>query len=192
MFKNRKRRATERAARVKVSQTEECEEWGFHAIDRDRPWIFKIEKTMRYGTNVKGWVFDSRWLSLAIDGMVTIYASSENPYAWDGCSPKFVLSKKLLTVGTPDGYKDIHMELPITANASLVHDAFYQYLHVIPVPRREVDNIFKNILRRDGFILWPLYYVAVRIFGGWFVSQEGVNGVYEDKYRPVFLANSNS
>ncbi len=60
MFKNKKRTATERAARVKVIQSEEHEEWGFHGIHRDRPWIFKIEETLRFETDVKGWVFDSR------------------------------------------------------------------------------------------------------------------------------------
>ena len=180
----------DRAARVKRLHDAESQKWGFHARDRNRPWILKVERPVQYQCHVENHEFDSEWISLAKDGTVTIHASKNRPYAWDGCTPKFIIGNKQFILGTPDGYKDIHMEFPITGKASLIHDAFYQYLHVIPITKIEVDRIFKDILKSGGFALWLIYYIAVRLFGGRFVKQEGLDGVYYDKYRPIYLANA--
>ena len=180
----------DRAERVKKLHEAESQQWGFHTRDRDRVWILKIEEPVHYQSQLKGYEFDSRWLSLAKDGTVTIHASKERPYAWDGCTPKLAIGNKQFIIGSPDGYQDIDMALPVTGKATLIHDAFYQYLHIIPVPKLEVDRLFRDILKEAGFVLWPLYYLAVRLFGGWSIKQEGLDGVYYAKYRPIYLENA--
>jgi hypothetical protein len=54
--------------------------------------------------------------------------------------------------------------------ASLVHDVFYQFSHEVKpfVRRKEVDQEFYAILKRDGFRFARLYYTAVRLFGWMF------------------------
>jgi hypothetical protein len=178
----------ERVIRVKQLHDEEVEQWGFHARDRRWVWVHKVEHPVTYQSHVQGHEFDSQWVSLDKEGLVTVHAGKDKAYAWDGCSPKIALGKQFI-IGTPDGYKDIYMEMPITGKASLIHDALYQYLHIIPIPKVEVDKMFRDILKDEGFVLWPLYYLAVRLFGGWFVNQEGLNGVYYEKYRPIYLEN---
>jgi hypothetical protein len=178
----------EKRQRIQRLHGAEKRQWGFHALHREGVWIYKIIRPLQYRSRLKGYEFDSRWVSLERDGTVTVYASKERPYAWDGCSPKYIIGNKQFIFGTPDGYRDIYMDYPITSMASLIHDAFYQYLHVIPFKKVEVDRIFKDLLKVAGFRFWPVYYTAVRLFGGHFVRQKGLNGVYEKKYRPIYLS----
>lgn len=133
------------------------------------PWIFKIKKDYRFSSIHRGKSFDSRWLRLEPDGTVTVKANKRG-YAWDGCTPKFSILG-LLIIGTPDGHIDIETGKPITYHASLVHDAFYQYLRDVPVSRREIDRQFLLTLRQHHFPLAWLYYAAVRIFGGRGIKQ---------------------
>ncbi|MFO1418156.1 MAG: hypothetical protein U1E83_05750 [Methylotetracoccus sp.] len=107
-------------------------------------------------------------------------------YAWDGCTPKLWFYW-LGLLGTPDWW--VHLEpvqfidehgalvaspdanttlWPLAHHASLVHDALYQYLGVIPITKREVDAQFETMLRASGFIgpVASLYHLAVRWFGG--------------------------
>ena len=142
-----------RASRVARMHEAEQREWGFHARDRKGPWILRVDRPVQYLSHLRGDHFDSKWFQLDRDGTVTIKASVEAPYAWDGCTPKYVIGKRQFILGTPDGYKDTDMEFPITWKASLIHDAFYQYLHVIPIEKREIDRIFLNILRESRFVL---------------------------------------
>jgi hypothetical protein len=164
----------DRTFRIKWLQKKEFEEWNFHARDRDRPWIFQIKENFQYKSNITGHEFNSKWLRLEKDGTITVKASQERPYAWDGCSYKIVIGRNQFIFGSPDGYQDIHMDLPITGKASLVHDAFYQYLHVIPVKKAEVDKLFRDMLKEAGFALWPIYYIAVKYLGGLGVKQKGI------------------
>lgn len=168
----------DRTFRVKSIQKKEFDNWKFHARDRDRPWIFQIKENFQYKSDITGHVFDSEWLRLEKDGTITIKASKKKPYAWDGCSYKIIIGKKQFIFGTPDGYQDIDMTLPITGKASLVHDAFYQYLHIIPVKKADVDKLFRDMLKEADFALWPIYYIAVKYLGGLGVKQEGINGEY--------------
>ncbi len=64
---------------------------------------------------------------------------------------------------------------PKTYYASLVHDALYQYLDTIPIPRKEIDRVFLEMLKETAFPLAFLYYIAVRIFGGVGVVQYGIS-----------------
>lgn len=86
-------------------------------------------------------------------------------YAWNGCSPKFCLFDILL--GTPDGVVDARSGRPKTYHASLVHDALYQFVpDGLPLTRRQADGCFLRLMRETGFRPRGVYYVAVRLFGG--------------------------
>lgn len=102
--------------------------------------------------------------------MVTVKAN-ESGYAWDGCTPKWSLLN-LVIVGVPDGHVDHRTMKPFTYHASLVHDALYQYLDSVPVPKAEIDRLFLKML--GDFKLRRLYYLAVKYFGGRGVKQKGI------------------
>ena len=75
-------------------------------------------------------------------------------YAWNGCSPKIWCG---VWLGTPD-FQD-------TIIASLFHDAFCQFSDTdhFPFNRLICDNIFKNILELNDFLLSDIYYMGVRV-----------------------------
>lgn len=108
------------------------------------------------------------WIFIDPDGLIRINASCKNGYAWDGCSPKGILWD--LVLGTPDGKLDYLTEKPITYYASLVHDFFYQFKQEVPLSRKTVDRLFRDILRDSGFAWWWVYYIAVRAFGRFYGS----------------------
>jgi hypothetical protein len=117
-------------------------------------------------TNITGRNFSNDRLLVEASGKVTVFCSFEKGYAWDGCSPKFNFLH--LTWGTPDGKLDYSTEKPMTYFASMFHDALYQYKAEVCISRKEADIIFKLLLIKAGFMWWPLYYVAVRIFGAFY------------------------
>lgn len=75
-------------------------------------------------------------------------------YAWDGCTPKKWMG---IWWGVPD--------FPETIIASLIHDSLIQFSKTkhFTLSRFEIDNIFKEILRRNHFPLYHLYYIGARI-----------------------------
>lgn len=86
-------------------------------------------------------------------------------YAWDGCTPKFSLFD--LVFGIPDGIPNQVTRKPKAYYASLMHDVLYQFLDAnLPIPRAQADRVFLEILTRDHFAPRPIYYAAVRVFGG--------------------------
>lgn len=88
-------------------------------------------------------------------------------YAWNGCSPKFCVADLLL--GTPEGVVHRDTGKPKTYNASLVHDALYQFLRDgLPLTRRHADAFFRRLLEESDFAPAWLYWLAVRLFG-WLV-----------------------
>lgn len=102
-------------------------------------------------------------LEINADGEARVFAD----YAWDGCTPKVALFDILL--GTPDGVPNVHTERPKTYYASLLHDVLYQFLDCeLPLSRAGADQVFLELMRRDQFLPAPLYYLAVRTFGGLF------------------------
>ncbi len=112
----------------------------------------------------RGYVFfdtsGKRRLEIHADGKAVVLAG----YAWDGCTPKWAIFDIL--VGTPDGAPSHHTKKPKTYYASLLHDAFCQFLNINPdVPRAKADKVFLELLIRDGFAPRYVYYVAVLIFG---------------------------
>ena len=124
-------------------------------------------------TSFTGYEFDSDWLRIGKDGLLTVKGSNDRGYAWDGCSPKINLLQ--ITWGTADGMLDFRTAKPLTYYASMIHDALYQYKKDVPVSRREADLLFTKILRDAGFIWWWLYGFAVivggSLYGGWKTKQ---------------------
>ncbi len=106
------------------------------------------------------------FIELTQDGKIFINGSRLNGYAWDGCTPKFEFLD--FVIGTPDGRLDYLTEKPITYYASLVHDAIYQYKSEIPVCRKDADIIFLKILSEAGFYWSWVYYIIIRLFGGFY------------------------
>jgi hypothetical protein len=105
----------------------------------------------------------ARRLEIHPDGTLRIPAG----YAWDGCTPKFALWD--IVIGTPDGMPNQTTQKPKAYYASLVHDALYQFLDAgSPITREQADQLFLELLTRDGFAPRQLYYRAVRLFGGLF------------------------
>jgi hypothetical protein len=103
----------------------------------------------------------NRWLEIHPNGDAKVLAQ----YAWDGCTPKFVVWD--LVFGTPDGMPNAKTKKPKAYYASLLHDVLYQFLDAkLPMSRREADRVFLELLTRDGFGPRWIYYFAVRMFGG--------------------------
>lgn len=135
------------------------------------PYIFTIHEDYSYPT---GWKletpFDSEWLTISTSGRVTVKAN-ENGYSWDGCTPKWSVLN-LFIIGVPDGHVDYRTGQPYTYYASLVHDALYQYLDTVPVPKAKIDLLFLKML--GDFRLRKIYYFFVKHVGGRGVVQKGL------------------
>ena len=105
------------------------------------PFKFKIKKDQSVES---GWSlnepFISKWLEINENGKITVKAN-EKGYSWDGCSPKKSFFN-LFIFGTPDGHIDYRTNLPFTHDASLFHDALYQYLDSVPIPKKRLINCF--------------------------------------------------
>lgn len=117
-------------------------------------------------TNITGRIFNHDRLLIEESGKMTVKCRPDNGYAWDGCSPKWNFLH--FTWGTPDGKLDYSTEKPMTYHASMFHDALYQYKDEkdICISRKETDLIFKLLMRRNKFMWSTVYYIAVRMFGG--------------------------
>lgn len=185
---------TERIRRAISTKEKELAAWGFHSRDQEGPWINHIDgPVLRTVDFTKGKHFCSEWLVID-DGRVIVnpghyeiqhelgrvnyFPRRQRTYAWDGCTPKRYFFW-LLLFGVPDWWqKKVSIQQlntkgefepqevfwPMTNYASLVHDAFYQYLHVVPVSKTDVDQLFYDMLVEAG--MWPplawLYHRAVR------------------------------
>ncbi len=135
------------------------------------PYIFKIEQDYTHQTKWQlDQPFESQWLEISREGLIRVKAN-ETGYAWDGCTPKISILN-LWVLGVPDGHVDYRTMQPYTYFASLVHDALYQYLDTVPVPKSDIDKLFLEML--GDFKLRKIYYLCVRVFGGWGVQQKGL------------------
>lgn len=119
-------------------------------------------------TNLTKKDFENRWLKIESNGRITLKGAQEHGYAWDGCSPKWKISGKIF--GTPDGRIDPKTKKPITYYASMFHDAIYQYKNAqtMKISRKEADLIFLIMLKKAKFRFWRIYYLGVRIGGGFY------------------------
>jgi len=187
----------ERANRAMIAKENEHEKWGFHSRDREGPWLnyvdYPLIKASRYAEDKQfysEWLIIHNGLIIVNPGFSTVTPrnntveydfSVKHAYAWDGCTPKrwFLW---LVLIGTPDWaqkseiIRTIDDEKPCKKkevfwqrahHASLVHDALYQYLDSIPIPKKDVDNLFHEMLVESGFsgIMAKIYHLAVRYFG---------------------------
>lgn len=102
-------------------------------------------------------------LRVFADGRICV----KKGYAWDGCSPKLSVFD-LFWLGTPDGIADAITRKPATYEASLIHDALYQFMddERMPFTRGHMDRFFLELMRRRRFLLRHPYYWAVRLAGG--------------------------
>lgn len=131
---------------------------------RNKVYKFVHKEDMWIETNITGRTYDNNpRLVVEESGKITVKCSYKMGYAWDGCSPKGNFLH--FTWGTPDGKLNYATEKPITYFASMFHDALYQFKKDGCISRKEADVIFKILLKDAGFMWWPVYYVAVRIFG---------------------------
>jgi hypothetical protein len=135
------------------------------------PYIFKETVDYSHQTSWKlREPFMAEWLEISVEGLVTVKANATG-YAWDGCTPKYSFLD-IAIAGIPDGHVDIRTGKPFTYRASMVHDALYQYLHIVPIPKSEIDLLFLKIL--GDFRLRHVYYLFTKYFGGWGVVQTGI------------------
>lgn len=188
----------ERALQAKLK---EQQKWGFHSRDREGPWLnyidFPLVTPAQCAANK---FFYSEWLIIhdgtiivnpgpsttdIIDKTVTYNYSAKTAYAWDGCSPKRWFYW-LIVFGTPDWFYREQQVNTYHANtktvfwqqthyASLVHDALYQYLHVIPISKQEVDALFRNLLLESGLcrVMADVYFRIVSRWGGCGIDNHG-------------------
>jgi hypothetical protein len=139
-------------------------------------WKYRLRDAFSWRTsiapNFRQWQYDTvfftdahdrLWLTIGADGTISI----EPEYTWDGCSPKFKWG--WLLFGTPDGAPNPVTGYPYTYYASLIHDALLQWEDDprMPYSRDQIDVIFREKLRADGFPAAQWYYHAVRLFTRW-------------------------
>jgi hypothetical protein len=117
-------------------------------------------------TNITGRKFVHERLVVEESGKITVICSFMNGYAWDGCTPKWNCLH--ITWGTPDGKLDYATEKPMTYYASLFHDALYQFKKDVGISRKEADKIFRILMKKNGYLWSGVYFMAVRLFGGFF------------------------
>lgn len=136
-------------------------------------WKFRITEPVQLKIRIKGRSFQNEWIKLTVKGLLTIKASKQRPFAWDGCTPKWIWFD--LMFGTPDGAIDQRTGLPKTYYNSLAHDALYQFIPRDMVSRKEADEVMRAVIHFRTEIAWTagmtyrwsgLYYRAVRLLGG--------------------------
>lgn len=131
-------------------------------------WLYKLERNLTWESGhpvPEDLVFrdKSGVVRLIIEqgGRITV----TRDYAWNGCSPKFCVFDILL--GPPEGVVHVRTEKPKTYYASLVHDAFYQFLpDGLPLKRHHADRFFLLLLAEAEFAPRWLYWGAARLIGG--------------------------
>jgi len=97
------------------------------------------------------------------DTMIVIKSSEDNPFTWDGCTPKWKVLD--IVIGTPDGVTSKRTGKPKTYYASMFHDALYKRGKKSGITRKQADLIFYDEMKKQRFKLAKLYYFAVRIMG---------------------------
>lgn len=122
----------------------------------------KDEKYFRLKKKFNAFSFENFRLKISLNGLITVKASEEEPFWWDGCTPKFSIGQFMF--GTPDGIA-LKDGARITGKASKLHDVIYQNVPRDKMTRRVADYLFYEQLRIDGFTFALPYYLVVRMFG---------------------------
>ena len=123
-------------------------------------WIYVIHDDHSRKTPITGREYDGDWMRLEEDGTLTIKATPDRGYAWDGCTPKWAFLDQIW--GVPDGVVDFDTEKRKAYYASLYHDALYQFGKEAGVRRKEADDLFLEIMGESKFLWRYVYYGAVR------------------------------
>ena len=129
-------------------------------ITKKCKWLYILKEDYEWdasehlGKTIK---FNCRWLRVN-EGMITV----KKGYAWDGCSPKFVIAD-LWIIGTPDGRK--RYGKPVTYRASLVHDALTQFKDELPITHQQATAVFSALLKEAEFFWHRVYVLMIRVFG---------------------------
>lgn len=120
---------------------------------------FRIKLSRNFGKNLVFKYGESVLAELNGDEL-TIF----KPYLWDGCSPSKLFGVPFFSTPSPAS----------TAAASICHDLFYQFLGIdgCPWSRKFADDEFEIILKRNGFSLYRLYFLAVRKLGSIFKKND--------------------
>lgn len=130
-------------------------------------WVFRLEKDFSYKTRLRvpqKYVFRDKegFIRLIIDKDGTLTVTKG--YAWNGCSPKFMLFD--LIFGTPDGVVHKETGKRKTYYATCLHDALYQFMQdLAPISRAEADRVFLELMKEAKFLYAYVYWFFVRIFG---------------------------
>jgi Protein of unknown function (DUF1353) len=147
---------------------EPSDENGCLKTGKHRVWKYVHHKDYQFNSSLlRNRNCDFKWLNISDDGTITVKGSSENGYAWDGCTPK--MNWLHITWGNFDGKLkqfDKGNYKPYTYYASMIHDVLYQYKRCAPVTRKEADHIFYSMLKKSGFMWARIFYIGVRLFGG--------------------------
>ena len=175
----------------------ERHKWGFCSRDRKGVWVYTIHYPVEINADcAKGRKFYSEWLIIENGKIivnpggstvdlknkeVTYHYRKKTEYSWDGCSPKRYFYWFIL-LGTLDWWHTKQRISKISdtgetiqtdviwrnfLHASLVHDALYQYLAIIPLRKQEVDTLFYDMLDKSNIfkvVAW-VYYFSVKHFG---------------------------
>lgn len=123
-----------------------------------KPYLYRLEADFTHPSpQLAGIAFCNEWCAIE-DGQITIAAG----YAWDGCSPKWVLGRWV--IGTPDGpmMPDGWCQ---TGQASLVHDVLCQFKDEIPIAKAAAVALFEQQLAEARWPYRRLYVWAVDWFG---------------------------
>ncbi len=135
--------------------------------ENNAEWVYRLEKNFVWDSNLPvsdDLIFrdsdDKVRLIIETDGKITVTQG----YRWNGCSPKFYAFD--LVLGVPDGITHSISGRPKTYEASLIHDALYQFLKTdAPYSRKEADACFLQLMTSSDFALRYLYWAVVRVFG---------------------------
>ena len=115
--------------------------------------VLDVDTATDIGPKDRSWdSVDQNWFFIN-SGVWFIYKGT----IWDGAT------------AVPDGREDPNKEgYPILWLATLIHDLGYMFMHDpdFPYSRREIDDMFRDLMEQAGFKFTVVYYLGVRWFGG--------------------------
>lgn len=140
-------------------------------IDGKNNWIYKLPRDKKFKLNL------SNKIGFGVDGIVKVIYNERDDllligkgFSWDGCTPKWTWID--LVFGTPEGVVSNVSGVSKTYDASLIHDALYQFApryhrrrFTKGFKRKEVDLLFYHHMRINDFKLAKIYYLVVRLLG---------------------------
>lgn len=132
-------------------------------IDGKHLWIFKVSEPVSIQTNLFGVWFENEWVTLDLMGKLTIKATPDHAFAWDGATPKYSVFD--IVVGTPDGVVSTVTGKPKTYFGTLAHDALYQFAPRHKVTRKQADGVMLHQMKLTKFKPRYVYYFFIRALG---------------------------